>query len=133
MTCGAATQCVTRAYLCPRTTHAICSSYGIAQAFFNRIYWHGLSQHGEFVAGSSEVYFEQLDISDESSVKAFAKRVKDNYKNVAILVNNAGKMLRLSSSVTRECTSSEIVEAILRLTKRSLELLRTFRAQYIST
>lgn len=40
--------------------------------------------------GSSEIYFEQLDISDAKSIKTFAQNVKEKYKDVTILINNAG-------------------------------------------
>ena len=44
-------------------------------------------------AGSQDVHFEQLDISDHASVSAFAQRVGDKYNHVAILINNAGQPL----------------------------------------
>jgi NAD(P)-dependent dehydrogenase (short-subunit alcohol dehydrogenase family) len=42
-------------------------------------------------AGSSSIHFEQLDISDPSSVKKFAETVKAKHGSAAILVNNAGQ------------------------------------------
>ena len=41
-------------------------------------------------AGSKQIFFEQLDISDPASVKAFAKAVQDKHKEVSIVINNAG-------------------------------------------
>ena len=78
------------------------------------------------MAGSSEVYFEQLDISDESSVNAFAKRVKDKYKDVAILVNNAGTIPWLSNFATNDCTFPECVQAIIRGQKKGQNSLTIF-------
>ena len=42
-------------------------------------------------AGSQDVHFEQLDISDSASVSAFAQRIGNKYDRVAVLINNAGR------------------------------------------
>ncbi|CAF0871224.1 unnamed protein product [Brachionus calyciflorus] len=47
---------------------------------------------------SAKVYFEELDLSDKESIKNFSDRIKNKYKRLDILINNAG----LLSSAYRE-------------------------------
>lgn len=54
-------------------------------------------------AGSSAIFFEQLDISDSASIRDFAKRVGDKHKDVTFLLNNAGKCSSVYIAETKYC------------------------------
>lgn len=41
-------------------------------------------------AGHDQIFYEHIDLASLSSVKQFAANIKDNYKGIDILINNAG-------------------------------------------
>lgn len=54
---------------------------------------HCSSHCGLVYAGSANVQFQRLDISDKASVEEFGKWAESELKTVNVLVNNAGLAL----------------------------------------
>ena len=51
-------------------------------------------------AKNDQIFFEHLDLASLSSVKQFSTNIKDNYKRIDILINNAGNIYLFGNKLT---------------------------------
>ncbi|MGO4731101.1 oxidoreductase [Paenibacillus sp. 2KB_22] len=52
---------------------------------------------------SANVHFEELDLADLASIEASAKRMRDKYQRLDVLINNAAVMTVPKRQVTQDC------------------------------
>lgn len=83
----------------------------------------------EELASEGTVIFQQLDVTDQASVQAAARRIADRFGKLDILVNNAGIAVKLRR--TSEVTADEFrkvyetnVFGVVTMTHEMLPLLR---------